>query len=122
MSTIHRIPVNFQDSLRFAPEDSSRLRELVDILTPIAARYPRTGQLGNCLRQLDGICRFLHVFLITRFKRTAPVCLTGVGGESNSWSASTLFERISTDFANEAVTVFTRQSNVGYENVRPEAF
>src|SRR5262245_4591000 len=94
---------------------ASRNRGLTEALSHVSAQ-----QAANRLRQLVRISRFCYVFLIAGFERTLPVGITRVRCKRNRRCESTVVERTSPDFTNEAVTVFTRHRNVGHENVRPE--
>src|SRR5262249_44577801 len=79
-----------------------------------------SSEAGDFQRKFLWLGRFRNMFLITGGERTTPVAITRISGEGDRRCDSTVVEGTIPDFADQAITVFTRHADVGNDDVRLE--
>src|SRR5215831_20360770 len=75
-----------------------------------------SSEACNCHGKFLWLGRFRNMFLITGLERTPPVAVARISGEGDSRCESAVVEGTISDFADQAIAVFTRHSDVGHDD------
>src|SRR5262245_33577544 len=94
-----------------------RCQKKMSILSEISLT---SSEACNCHGKFLWLGRFRNMFLITGLERTPPVAVARISGEGDSRCESAVVEGTISDFADQAIAVFTRHSDVGHDDIRLE--